>query len=308
MRRPAPGTKLPPRADPPGVPLLRVALTFCLGLVGISTAAIFLRLALPAPPVVTGFYRMLFASALVGLWLRLRGRALGAERRGVALALASGVCFGADLALWHSSLVLTTVALSTLLVNTTPLYVGLYSRLTGERLHPRFVAGAGLALAGTAVLLGMPATPGGELRGAALALAAGVFYAAYLLLMSAARRGLDAVRGLFWMGVSATATLGAAALARGDAFAGFPASSWAAMGGAAVVAQVGGVMALVWSLGYLPATLASVALLGQPVGTAILGWLLLGEAVGAGQAAGGAAVLLGIGLASQATRRRARPD
>jgi len=86
---------------------------------------------------------------------------------------------------------------------------------------------------------------------------------------------------------------------RGDAFTGFPAASWAAMAGAAIVAQLGGVMSVAWALRYLPATLASVGLLGQPVCTATLGWILLGEAITPLQAAGGAGVLVGIALASQ---------
>jgi drug/metabolite transporter (DMT)-like permease len=273
--------------------------------VAISFAAIFVRAALPAPPIVIGFYRMLFASALIGSWLLLTRRGLGGERPGMLLALASGVCFGSDLAFWHTSLVLTGVGISTLLVNTTPVYVGLNAVLVlRQRLPGRFVAGAALALAGTLVLLGVPGPAEGNLRGALLALTGAVFYAGYLLLMSAARRGLAAAPAIFWMGLSATLTLGSVAALRGDAFHGFPATSWAAMGGAAVVAQLGGVLSVAWSLRYLPATLASVALLGQPVGTALLGWLLLREPISALQAAGGTCVLIGIGLASQATSLR----
>lgn len=52
-----------------------------MGIAGISFAAIFVRLALPAPPVVTAFYRMLFASALVGAWLAGRRAGLGLPDR-----------------------------------------------------------------------------------------------------------------------------------------------------------------------------------------------------------------------------------
>lgn len=286
-------------------------------MVGISFAAIFVRAALPAPPIVTGFYRMLFASALIGAWLLATRRRLvlpgrAGERSGILLALASGVCFGGDLAFWHSSLVLTSVGISTLLVNTTPVYVGLYAVLVlRQRLHPRFVGGAALALAGTVVLLGVPESEGGDLTGALFALTGAVFYAGYLLLMSAARRGLEAAPAIFWMGLSASVTLGATAGLRGDAFGGFPLASWAAMAGAALVSQLGGVMSVAWALRYLPATLASVALLGQPVNTALLGWVLLDEPITPIQAVGGLGVLIGIGLASRASAvrrpRLARP-
>jgi drug/metabolite transporter (DMT)-like permease len=60
------------------------------------------------------------------------------------------------------------------------------------------------------------------------------------------------------------------------------------------------VLGIVWALRFLPTALASVVLLGQPVGTAILGWALLGEAIGPLQALGGGAVLAGIALCARA--------
>ena len=189
--------------------------------------------------------------------------------------------------MWHTSIVLTTVAMATLLVNTTPLYVGLWAALVERvRFETRFLLGALLALAGTVLLLGLPQAGAGDVRGAALALAAAVCYAGYLLLMRAARHGTATAPLLFLTSASATATLGLAAALRGDAFSGFPASSWGAMLGAAVLSQLGGQMGVIWSLRYLPATVTSVALLAQPVGTALLGWWLLGEAITGSRSAG----------------------
>ena len=127
------------------------------------------------------------------------------------------------------------------------------------------------------LLLGLPHGSAGDVRGAALALAAALCYAGYLLLMRAARRGTETLPLLLLTSTSATATLGLAAALRGDAFAGFPAHAWASMLGAAVLSQLGGQMGVIWSLRYLPATVTSVALLAQPVGTALLGWWLLGR-------------------------------
>ncbi len=119
--------------------------------------------------------------------------------------------------------------------------------------------------------------------------------------MTAARREGAAPPALFVSSLGATGVLGLYGWLGDDPFSGFPATSWAAMGGAALVSQIGGVMAIVWALRYVPTTVASVLLLAQPVGTALLGWLLLGEALGPLQALGGAAVLAGIVLASRAT-------
>lgn len=260
-----------------------------------------MRLALPAPPVITGFYRLFFGTLLVGAFLLWRGRPLAITPRHALLAVASGLCFGTDHALWNTGLVHTSVANATLLVNTTPLYVGLWSVLVlRQRLHPRFVGGAALALAGAALLLGVSWQDGSHTLGGLLSLAAAVFYTAYLLLMSAARREAEVVAALFLAGCGATLMLGLYGVLGGDPFFGFPARSWAAFAGAAVVSQVGGVLGIVWALRYLPATSASVALLAQPVGTALLGWWLLGEALGPAQALGAVAVLAGIAVAAAA--------
>jgi drug/metabolite transporter (DMT)-like permease len=285
--------------------LFRVALIFLASLVGISFAAIFVRLALPAPPVVTGFYRMLFATLLLAAWLAVRREPVRLRRRAALGGVAAGVFLGLDLAMWHTSIVLTTVAMATLLVNTTPLYVGLWAALVERvRFEARFLLGAALALAGTVLLLGLPQAGAGDLRGAALALAAALCYASYLLLVRAARLGTGTAPLLLVTSGSATATLGLAAALRGDAFSGFPGSAWASMLGAAVFSQLGGQMGVIWSLRYLPATVTSVALLAQPVGTALLGWWLLGEAITGIEAIGGGVVLAGIALASRTALAR----
>src|SRR5262249_24830335 len=149
-----------------------------------------------------------------------------------------------------------------LLVNTTPIPVGIFSRLVlGQRLPASFVGGAALAIAGAALLLGISRGDLARKQGAWLALGASLFYAGYLLLMKAARRGGGAAEALLLANLGSTAVLGAAALAAGEALAGFPARSWAAFAGAALVSQLGGVTAIVWALRYLPATVASVSLL-----------------------------------------------
>jgi drug/metabolite transporter (DMT)-like permease len=281
------------------------------GIACISFAAIFVRLALPASPVITGFYRMLFASFLllpfVLVQQRSRGRAsplpvatAAARRRSIALALLAGACFGTDLALWHTGIVETSVANATLLLNTTPVYVGLFASLVlGQRLGRSFFAGAGLALCGSALLVGIEVGEARALRGDLLSLVAALFYSGYLLLMKSSRMGLDAAYAVLLSSASATLVLGLYAAGLGHPFWGFPAHSWLAMLGAAAITQVGGVLAIAWALRYLRTTFASVGLLGQPIGAAALGWLVLGESVEPVQALGGAAVLAGIFIASR---------
>lgn len=274
-------------------------------MLSIAFAGIFIRLAQPAPPVVVAFYRMLFATLALGAWQLACGSRFAWRGRSSGLAIAAGVFFGLDHALWQTSIVLTSVATSTLLVNITPLHVGLYTGLVlRRRLDPRFVIGAAIGLLGCALLLGTPGGGVDDSRGALLALAASVFYAGYLLVIAEARSQIDTISALFAVTGSAAVVLGITALLRADPFSGFPLQSWAAMAGAAAISQLVGVLGIIWSMRFLPPTLASVALLAQPVAAAALAWWILGEPLGTLQAAGGAAVLVGIALASQASAAR----
>jgi drug/metabolite transporter (DMT)-like permease len=289
------------------MPQARVAFAFAAGIIGISFAAIFVRFALPATPVITGFYRMLFATIGLGAYLAMRSRGSGAWanpppglRTGVTICLASGVFFAFDLGLWQTATTETSVANATLLVNTTPIYVGVMSfALLGQRLSRAFFVGAGLAIVGCALLVGVELDQPRALAGDLKAAAAAVFYSVYLMGMKSARETVDATWAVFYAGVSATLVFAAMGLVLGHDFAGFPARSWGAIICAALFSQLGGALLIAWALRYLRATFASVGLIGQSICAAALGWILLGEAVTLLQTAGAGVLLLGIWIASR---------
>jgi drug/metabolite transporter (DMT)-like permease len=293
--------------------MLHPAWGLAVGIFGIACAGLFVRFALPAPPVVVGFYRMAFASVVLVAALavrqaraRARGEATTASRRGLALALLAGIAFGTDIALWHHSLVRTSVANATLLVNTTPIYVGLFTAFVlRQPLGWGFARGAGLALAGAALLLGVEVGGARALQGDGLALTAALFYSVYILVMTRARLTIDALTAITCMSLAAAATLGSYGLLLGDAFRGFPLQSWLAIGAAAVVSQLIGAFAIVWALRFMPPPFTSVALVAQPMIAAGLAWWWLDEAMGPSQALGALGVLAGIALVSRDERTRA---
>jgi drug/metabolite transporter (DMT)-like permease len=77
---------------------------------------------------------------------------------------------------------------------------------------------------------------------------------------------------------------------------GYPAQTWLAFLGLAMVTQVVGYLAVGYALGHLPASLVAPTMVGQPVVTALLAIPLLGEHLAPVQWLGGAGVLLGIFL------------
>lgn len=280
------------------------ALLLGAGLLGF--AAIFVRWAAPASPLVVGFYRMLFAlpGVLLLVWME-RSPARGQPSEpadpaaGRSWAIAAGICFTGDLWLWHLSMHHTSVANSTLLVGLSPLWVAIASMaLFQARLRRRAWAGLGLALAGALVLGLAKGARWGTGLGELLAAAASFAYAFFTLALGRARRGLSARRVLAWVTVACLAGFGLLALLQGDPFGGFPARAWWALLGLGVVVQVLAWWLISWGLGHVDASLGAIGLLVQPVATVGLGWWMLGEPVKPVQGLGAGLVLAGIALSA----------
>jgi len=83
----------------------------------------------------------------------------------------------------------------------------------------------------------------------------------------------------------------------GTSLGGYAPATYGAMVALACVPQLIGHVSLNWALRFLPATMVTVAVLGEPVGASLLAWMTLGEAPAALELGGGALMLLGIGLA-----------
>lgn len=273
-----------------------------IGVVLIGFSAIFVKWAGAAgvPGPVSAFYRLLFASGLlVPLWaVRLRqGHGTPPSWKTVGLALLCGIFFATDLGCWNVSLLLIPAADATLLGNTAPLWVGLAARVwLKERLGPRYWLGMGLALMGCWLLLGRGGLELHLGKGGLLALAAAVAYGAYILMTSRVRARLDTVGFMTLATIGGTASLLFLCLLLGHSLVGFPTSAWAAMFAQGVLTHFCGWLLASYALGHIPASAASVSLMGQALVTALLAIPLLGEGLTLVQAAGGTLVLGGIGV------------
>jgi len=298
------GTADPRRGDREQSRLLAYGALF-LAVLGISWSAIFIRwAAIPGPS--SAFYRVLIAAAVLGpVWVitlfadpRRRQRLQRGGAQAAWFAVLGGAFFGLDLALFNTAVMKTTAAEATLFGNNAPIFVGLGTWLFFGR-RPKRAYWAGLALAstgGAAVMIAGFSGPasGGTLTGNLLAVAASVFFAAYLLTTERAREGLDTLSFSTLSIAGSAVTLLLVCLALDVPLGGFSRSTWAALLGLGIVSQLAAYFALVYALGHLPATVTSVGLLAQLPITAILAVPFLGEPLHATQAAGAALVLAGI--------------
>jgi drug/metabolite transporter (DMT)-like permease len=274
------------------------------GALGIAFAPIFVRWS-EVGPVATAFWRMALALPLLALWASLQPRRAGAPARppGIAQGVRAGLFFAADLAVWHWSIRLTSVANATFLANLAPVAVTLGAWvLLKERAKPVFFVGMALALTGAALLV--QANVGGTgdaLLGDALGILTAFFYAGYQLCVKRLRGAQPTARIMLVSGAACAAVLLPLALASGETVLPTTATGWLVVLALAVVCQFGGQSLITYAVAHLPASFASVSLLVQPVAAAALAWLLFGETLAALQWLGAAAVLAGIWLARRGT-------
>lgn len=259
-------------------------------------------------PVASAFWRLGLATPLLWLLVAVSPRSATprsgrpATHRYGPVAL-SGLFFAADLGCWHFSIRDTTVANATLLANSAPLFVTLYSLLILRRRPTAlFFAGLGLALAGALVLVSPSfVLTGPRLRGDALAVLAALFYTGYMLAVRAARNDLGTLPMMaastslsalvllpvaWWLSRIATQPFWPEAM-----------HGWGIVLALALLTQVLGQGMIAYALAHLPVTLSTTGLLIQPVVAALAAWWLFGEALAPAQLAGAVVLLVGITLA-----------
>lgn len=286
------------------LPFLVLAGAVCI----VSTASILIRLAQAegASSLTIATVRLALAALVLAplAWLRAGTEIRTLKRPELGLCLLSGAFLAVHFWSWITSLEHTSVASSAALVTTNPLWVALASAvLLRERPGALALAGIGLTLAGSVLIFMADAGAGGAggtaVFGNGLALLGAISASGYLLVGRALRARISLL-AYVWLAYSAAALLLAVALlASGAAIAGLPAPAWAFMALLALGPQLLGHTSFNWALRRLTATFVAVAILGEPVGSAILAWIILGEAFTPIQLSGFVLLLAGIFVAAR---------
>ena len=277
------------------------------GAAAIGASALFVKVS-ETGPVATAFWRVALALPILWAWSVIGSRGghvagFSSERR---LIIAAGLFFAGDLAVWHWSIMLTSVANATLLANLAPIFVTLAVWLLyGRRPTAMFLAGLAAALAGVTVLLGRDfQAGGGAMLGDFLGMVTAMFYGAYQLTVTRVRSRAATSVIMAWSGLVTAVALLPLALASGEQILPYTAAGWAKLAGLALISQVAGQSLIAYAMAHLPATFSSVGLLAQPVIAAALAWGLLGETLGWLEIAGAIVVLIGIRIVHKAELNR----
>jgi drug/metabolite transporter (DMT)-like permease len=249
---------------------------------------------------------MVFAMGFIAVVLAARGSVLrGARlsRRDWFFAILAGILLAGHFWSWIASIRFTTVASSVVLVSLQPFIIAVLSvAFLGERPNRGQWVGIAVAVAGAGVIgWGDFALGARALMGDALAFLAAWFVSGYYLLGRILRRKLD-----LWAyvtvvyGVAALVLMGAALASPGVPVRGFPTGDWLIFLALAAGPMMLGHTGVNYAIRWVPAYVANLFILGEPVGATLIAWLLpaIREVPPPQTVAGGALILAGIVLGS----------
>lgn len=301
-------------------PLLAIPI----GILAVSTASIFIRFvqAEAVPSLVIAAWRLTLASLILAPIAITRHRAelRNLDRREILLAILSGIFLAIHFATWISSLEYTTVASSVVFVSTSPLWVAILAPLTIKEPVARLVLiGMGLALTG-GVIVGLSDSctlitgkiqcppmaefiTGEAFLGDLLALAGAFAAAGYFLIGRKLREKISLIPYVFVVYGMAAILLVGTMLVAGHSSFGYPAKIYIWLLLLALVPQLLGHSTFNWALRYLSAAYVSITLLGEPIGSAILAYLILDEIPSGLMLFGAILILIGIFIASNRPKK-----
>ncbi len=279
------------------------------GVLAVSSSAVLVRLA-HAPSLAQAFYRCALAAAVLvpfGL-IRHRSGYRSLARPQWRLAVVSGLFLGAHFATWIPSLSYTTVAASTVIVTTQPLWVAVFGGIAGERTSRRALVGIGVALVGTIAITGADLGGGGRAAvGDLLALAGAVCAGVYVLVGRRLRQELSVVVYTSIVYSTAAVALAICMAVSGTRFAGYPPRTWLVFALMTIGPQLLGHTVFNYVLGHVRASVVAVAVMAEPVGATLLALAILGESPTANAVLGGVLILAGVYVAIAAEGGR-RPE
>ena len=291
-------------------------LVLFLGILAASTSSVLIRFAQSdAPSIVIAAYR-LGVAALILLPITL---IRSADRRvlrtrsiylpGILAGLFLAIHFGT----WITSLEYTSVTSSVALVQTTPLFVILFSPFLLREYPNRYVTtGLIVALIGIfTIALGDLCIRGGDiscppvlevlnqksLRGDLLALAGAASGAMYLIIGRRVRQDIPLIPYLFLVYAFAAGFLILMSISTGQRVIGFQPTTYLLFLLLAIFPQLFAHSIYNWALKFLSATSVSISLLAEPVAATILAMLLLDEVPSLVRIIGAVLVLIGIAIA-----------
>jgi drug/metabolite transporter (DMT)-like permease len=280
-----------------------IKLIVLIGVIFVSFSSILSKIA-SAPPLIIATYRLGF-STLIMLPIFIRQEkdlSSNMTPKLWILCAISGILLALHFTTWLTSVKMTSIASSTVLVNTHPIFILLGMVLvTKEKVSKKAVLSVLIALVGSIVItLGDSNLGNHNLTGDLLAIAGGFFVAAYMLIGRYVRQHISVTAYTFIVYASCTLVLLVFDILTKTSLVGYPQTDYMIFIGLAVFCTLFGHSVFNWALGHLKPTFVSTSILGEPVFATIWAIFLLSEHPTLPQLLGGALILFGITMHIQA--------
>jgi len=263
-------------------------------------------------PLTVAFYRLLFTTLLVLPFVifrkKIRDELLNLSSKSFLIMFIIGLILAAHFAFWITSLGRTSVASSVILVTAHPLLVGPVSHyFLKERLSKANTIGILISVVGVIILVyGNNIYAFGTidtLEGNILAILGGIAAGLYILGGRIVRKNVSVWSYAIVVYSITTVILFLLCISLNSPIYGFSLKDYALIFIMAIFAGILGHTLYNWSLEYIRASIASVVLLGEPIGSSILAFLLpwISQIPSEYTILGGAIILFGIYLTARKT-------
>lgn len=280
-----------------------------IGVISVSTSAIFVRLA-DAPSSMIANYRLLLAVIIMLplVLLKYRDEFKRIEKRDWMASIAAGVFLALHFILWFESLNHTSVASSTVLVTTQPIFAFLGGYLFFKE---KFTSGAVISLiiafTGSVIISwGDFQISGMALFGNFLALLGAIAITGYFLFGQNVRKRLSLITYSFLVYAISAVTLIVYNVVLDVPFTGYSQSTWIYFLALAIIPTFFGHTLFNWALKWLNASTITMGILFEPVGASVLAYFVLGEMITWSQFLGGTIVIFGLMLFIFSTTKKNR--
>ena len=284
-----------------------IALT--ISVISVSFAAI-LIVSCSAPPLSISFYRLFFTTLLLlPIFLffpKYRKELRLLPPKSLFFMAFIGFILAIHFSLWITSLKLTSVSSSVILVTAHPILVGPLSYyLLNEPLSRRNISGIFLSFTGVIILVygnyGFSLNSTDSLQGNLLAFFGGIAAGLYILGGRFLRKNISVITYAFVVYAVGSIVLFFITLISNSPFIGLSLRDLGIIALMAVISGIFGHTLYNWSLAHLRASVASVALLGEPIASSVFALIIpwIQQVPSIFTVIGGAIILSGIYLTVQ---------
>lgn len=266
------------------------------GLVVLSFASILIKLT-QAPSIIIAAGRLTIASLVLTpfFWSKFPKIRLELKQVKWGLIFLAGLFLALHFFSWIESLSHTSVPSSVVLVTTNPIFVAILSPIIlKERITFRIGLAVILGAIGSIIITSQALNSLVMTKGNLLALAGALFAGGYMIIGRQIRPHLSLIGYIYIMYTTAAILLLTGLLLSGKPLTGYSSQVYWFIILLALGPQLIGHTSFNWALGHLTAPVVAMTILGEPIGTTILSWLILAQPPTLREIIGG--IIIGIGI------------